>query len=65
MKELTVVDDSTVSIRLSEAYRPQVFQLAMQAGLMVSPTAVKKYDGEFPEKNLEIHQNDGVLAIQI
>lgn len=45
IESVTVVDDSTVSIKLSEAYRPQVFQLAMQAGLMVSPTAVKKYDG--------------------
>jgi peptide/nickel transport system substrate-binding protein len=41
IESVTVVDDSTLSIRLSEAYQPQVFQLAMHLGLMVSPTAVK------------------------
>ncbi|OKH86357.1 ABC transporter substrate-binding protein [Thalassospira sp. TSL5-1] len=45
--KIDVVDDLTVTFTLKEPYAPFLSNLAYPTGLMVSPTAVKKYGKDF------------------
>jgi peptide/nickel transport system substrate-binding protein len=45
--ETRVIDDYTVQFKLDKPYAPLLSNLAYPTGLMVSPTAVKKYGKDF------------------
>ena len=47
IKEVVVVDDYTVEIKLSEPYAPIFSALTLGAGCMVSPNAVEKFGEDF------------------
>ncbi len=47
IKEVVVIDDYTVEIKLSEPYAPIFSALTLGAGCMVSPTAVEKFGEDF------------------
>ncbi len=46
IKDVRVVDDATIAIDLNKPYPPLLAQFADRAGLMVSPTASKKYGAD-------------------
>ena len=47
VREVEVLDDHTVAIRLDEAYAPLLANLAYPTGLMVSPAAVRRWGKEY------------------
>lgn len=47
VSKVTVVDEYTVKVELSKAFAPFLSILTDRAGMMVSPTAVKKYGKDF------------------
>jgi peptide/nickel transport system substrate-binding protein len=47
INSVDVIDKSTVALKLKEPFPPLMAALADRAGLMVSPTAVKKYGKDF------------------
>ena len=49
VKSVEVVDETTVKLHLSQPDSSLLLALSYTGGMMVSPSAVKKYGGVFPK----------------